>query len=492
MRLFNNHYFSLRPIDKADDLAKGLNCQNSSGCPNHSSQLNHSDQLGTSSQQVLGLPQSRTGGTRGTKGTKALPAPVLGRKYLLYVHVPFCKQLCPYCSFNRYPFQQGLAEVYFEDLRSEMRMLKDLGYDFRSLYVGGGTPTVLPLELVRTIDLAKELFSINEVSCETNPDDLTPEIVKLLQGRVQRLSVGVQSFDDQLLAQMQRFHSYGSGLQTLLRIQELADSFPTFNVDMIFNFPSQTEDMLIRDLAYVLESGCSQVTFYPLMAAPSVSSSLSATVGNVNYRREQYFYEIICEALIGGANPEFEFSDAWSFNRLASAPSGSVDQAVNMPPEQPQKLRRIDEYIVDYEEYPAIGSGGFSYLDGNLYVNTFSLRDYHNSINSGQMSVYGKTRFARRDQMRYRFMMQLFGLRLDKKRWLEDFGCSVAQGLTAEYFFFQMIGAIGYEDESEIRLSPKGRYLMVALMREFFIGVNKVRDKARSSLDPSEMSVLYG
>ena len=61
-------------------------------------------------------------------------------KYMLYMHVPFCERLCPYCSFNRYPFREEVARPYFANMRKEMLMLKDLGYDFESIYVGGGTP----------------------------------------------------------------------------------------------------------------------------------------------------------------------------------------------------------------------------------------------------------------------------------------------------------------------------------------------------------------
>ena len=89
-----------------------------------------------------------------------LPAPHPGERYMLYLHVPFCERLCPYCSFNRYPFREDIARPYFENLRREMLMLKSLGYDFESLYFGGGTPTVMIDELCETIDLARETFSV--------------------------------------------------------------------------------------------------------------------------------------------------------------------------------------------------------------------------------------------------------------------------------------------------------------------------------------------
>src|SRR5450830_723709 len=132
-------------------------------------------------------------------GVPQLPGPKPGREYMLYVHVPFCQRLCPYCSFNRFPFSEERAVPYFESLRAEMRMVKELGYDFGSMYVGGGTPTIMIDELCDTIDLARELFSIKEVSSETNPNHLIPAVVDKLVDRVQRFSVGVQSFDDSLL-----------------------------------------------------------------------------------------------------------------------------------------------------------------------------------------------------------------------------------------------------------------------------------------------------
>ena len=149
-----------------------------------------------------------------------------GGEYLLYVHVPFCQRLCPYCSFNRFPFSEERAVPYFERLREEMRMVADLGYDFASMYVGGGTPTIMLDELCRTIDLARELFSIKEVSSETNPNHLIPEYVEALAPRVQRFSVGVQSFDDGLLKQMERYDKYGSGAEIFERLQAIGGRVP--------------------------------------------------------------------------------------------------------------------------------------------------------------------------------------------------------------------------------------------------------------------------
>ena len=397
---------------------------------------------------------------------------------MLYMHVPFCERLCPYCSFNRFPFSEDRAVPYFKNMRKEMLMLKDLGYDFDSVYIGGGTPTIMVDELCETIDLARDTFNIKEVSSETNPNHLIPEYLDKLKGRVQRLSVGVQSFDNGLLKQMDRYDKYGSGEEILERLKEAAPYFMSLNADMIFNFPAQTEDILISDLEKIIESGTSQTTFYPLMASPSVEKSLARTVGKVDYKREQLFYEIICELLIGGEKPLFRNGSAWTFNRIGGA--SDADDAM------------IDEYVVDYEEYPAIGSGGITYLGENLYVNTFSVKDYNAAIESGKMSLMGKTTFSKRDRMRYRFMMQLFGLRLDKQQFKRDFGCSIEVGLPVEMAFMTAAGAFATNNDKELTLTPKGRYLMVVMMRQFFIGVNNLRDQARSALTGEERELLFG
>ena len=134
--------------------------------------------------------------------TGTLPDPVPGRAYTLYVHVPFCERLCPYCSFNRYPYREERARTHFKALREEMRLLAEKGYDFESAYIGGGTPTVDIDELCETIDYARDLFSIKEINSETNPNHLIPSYLDKLKGRIQRLSVGVQSFDNELLRQI--------------------------------------------------------------------------------------------------------------------------------------------------------------------------------------------------------------------------------------------------------------------------------------------------
>ena len=403
-----------------------------------------------------------------------IPAPDPLVKYMLYMHVPFCEVLCPYCSFNRFPFSPERALAYFRSMREEMRMLADMGYTFHEVYVGGGTPTVNMDELAKTIGLARELFpQIKDVSSETNPNHLVPGYLEQLASLVQRLSVGVQSFDDGLLKRMARYNKYGSAQQILERVQAVSDArlFKSLNVDMIFNFPGQTDEMIDHDIACVKASGASQTTFYPLMVSPASRASIEKSVGRVSYDHEEEFYHRIYDSFCGGPDAEFRPSSCYTFSREAG--------------------QMIDEYVVNYEQYPAIGSGGISYLRGSLYINTFSLSDYQRRVGEGRLSVMASTAFPKRDAMRYRFMMNLFGLELDKRAWQEEFGCSVAGGLPAEYAFMKANGAFDRDDDEKITLTPKGRYLMVVMMRQFFIGVNSLRDQARAALPGDEARLVF-
>ena len=397
-----------------------------------------------------------------------LPAAVPGKEYLLYVHVPFCTRLCPYCSFNRFPFHEARAREYFVHLREEMRTVAERGFRCTSMYVGGGTPTVLVDELIETIDLAKSLFEIREVSSETNPDHLIPDVVDALVGRVDRFSVGVQSLDDSLLKQMDRYDKYGSAAEIMERLKWVAGRFHSLNVDMIFNFPSQTEAMLLRDVELLKATGTNQTTFYPLMASPAVADSLKRTVGKVDYAREGRFYHTLVEHLA----PDFEPASSWTFSHSGGG--------------------MLDEYIVDYEEYVGIGSGAFSFLDGALYVNTFSLAEYGTRAAEGRTAATQMRRFPHGDLMRYRFLMQLFGLSLDKRQFKRDFGVRIERGLPLEMAFMRANRAFNIDDDEQLTLAPNGRYLLVAMMRQFFISVNNLRDQARRGLPDEERDLLFG
>jgi menaquinone C8-methyltransferase len=390
-------------------------------------------------------------------GTPHVPPPGKPQPRLLYIHVPFCERLCPYCSFNRVAFTEDLCRAYFRALRKEVTLYRELGYDFGAIYVGGGTPTVLIDELEETITLARTSFQIRELSVETNPNHLTEDRLTVLQRvGVNRLSVGVQSFDDGLLRKMDRYDKYGSGAEIAGRLRQTLGRFGTLNADMIFNFPTQTSAMLDRDLDTLQEIGIDQVTWYPLMVADSTRQKVMETLGRVDDRQEERFYHQIVGRLV----PAYRFSSAWCFSR---------------------KQAMIDEYIVDYDEYAGLGSGSIGYLNGTCYANTFDIRGYIAQLDRDELPLAASRIFSGRDQLRYDFLMKLFGTRLNTAALRKKYEGKFLRLLWPDLLAFSLIGALSWR-APDIVLTKRGRYAWVILMREFFTAVNNFRDYCRGQM----------
>ncbi len=376
---------------------------------------------------------------------------------LMYLHIPFCEELCPYCSFNRVVFREELARPYFKALRKEIMMYKDLGYNFQGLYVGGGTPTVLIDELVLTLNLIKETYDVNEISVETNPNHLTETILASLKAvGVNRLSVGVQTFDDNLLKIIERYHKYGSGQEITERLRSTQGIFQTLNVDMIFNFPTQTLDILKKDLSTLVNLGVDQVTYYPLMVSSSTQEVMKKKLGVVDYDRGRSYYAEIRAML----SRQYRATTAWCFSKT-HAP--------------------IDEYVVNYDEYAGLGSGSIGYLGGSAYANTFDIRDYITRINTGVLPLTAKRDFSVGERLRYDFLMKLFGMELDLNALSAKHKVSALRRLLPEIAFFMVAGGLRKKGDV-LKLTERGQYYWVLMMREFFIGVNNFRDYCRAGL----------
>jgi coproporphyrinogen III oxidase-like Fe-S oxidoreductase len=391
-------------------------------------------------------------------GPISVPSPPPGGEAFLYVHVPFCHALCPFCSFHRVEYRERKAARYFQALRRELETYRDAGFRFTGVYVGGGTPTVAPGELASTLDLIRESFPVREISVETNPSDLTEDILTMLASRgVNRLSVGVQSFDDDLLREMERHEKYGSRKTILANLERARGRFETLNVDMIFNLPHQTPHILEADLETVLGSAANQASFYPLMTSDEVRRKMTARMGGLDRRRVRDYYARILARM----RPEFRPSSAWCFSRGASG--------------------GVDEYIVDAADYVGVGSGAFSYVGGAMYSTTFSLNAYADRISRGLPAITQRRAMNEREQMRYEMLLRLFGLRMDHA-WLERrFSGRFARSMAAEMAALRLAGAVSL-DADGYRLTERGMYLWVLMMSAFFESVNVFREQMRAHI----------
>jgi menaquinone C8-methyltransferase len=367
----------------------------------------------------------------------------------LYVHIPFCRSLCPFCCFNRYLFLEDLARRYFTDLKKELELYIRRGFTFSDIYFGGGTPTVLMDELGSFISLLREKFPVKVISLETTPRELTTENIALLKAAgINRLSVGVQSFDEQVLKTMGRVNGPAEEVKNRLRAAE--GQFDTLNVDFVFNFPGQTVEQFAADVTAFKELRIDQATFYPLMASPHKKDAMERRFNRVDNSREKRFYDVILNQLYRGG---YKASTAWCFSRGE---------------------RMIDEYIIESDDYIGIGAGSVSIVDGNFYVNSFSLERYHELTGAGQLPIVGWRRLTEKESRRYYLLTKLFGTKVDMEALRRRFGKAKGSGLWLELIFLKAFGLI--QGDGSMQVTEKGMYPVSVMMREFFAALNTLRE----------------
>jgi coproporphyrinogen III oxidase-like Fe-S oxidoreductase len=378
------------------------------------------------------------------------PAPRDSEEVSLYIHIPFCRTLCPYCCFNRCLFNEDKAKRYFKNLRKELALYIQKGFKFSTFYFGGGTPTVLMDELLEFISYLKTSFEVRQISVETTARELSDESVNLLKDAgVNRLSIGVQSFDDDILKAMGRAWCTGEEIKEKILIAR--GKFDTLNLDFIFNFPSQSIEKFKEDVDILKSLGVDQVTFYPLMPSPHKKNALERRFNQVNTSREKRFYDVILNSLCtNGYDP----STTWCFSRGE---------------------RMIDEYVVDFDDYIGIGSGSVSLLRGNFYVNSFSLNRYEEFVTKNKLPIIRWRRLSEHELLYYYLLSKLLGLKLDTRKFYHRFNADIHKKLRKELLFLKFFGLI-QEDGDRINVTPKGMYPVNVIMREFFSSLNGLRE----------------
>lgn len=388
------------------------------------------------------------------------PEPQPGHQYLLYAHIPFCKTLCSYCTFHRFLFKEHKAREYFVNLRKEMDYVKALGYDFTSMYIGGGTTTIIEEELIQTIEHARKLFpGIKEVSCETDPLQIATPTFRNLKGLVDRMSIGVQSFNDDILKMTERYDKFGSGALIYERLQEALELFPTTNIDMIFGFRGQNLDILQNDMDLLVKLNPRQITTYPLMVTSQTRKSVKQTIAAEGIELADQ-YAVIMNTL----GNHYRQLTSWTFGR-------THDEG-------------FDEYVVDHDEYLGVGSGAFSFLGNNLYVNTFSLRRYNERINAGKTGVERRRTFDKHAVLQYRLLLGLFSARLSRKYFREVHGVNLDRALFKEMLGLRLAGAIkdNPNDPDNLIVTDAGKFLGLVMMKAFYSGMDNVRAELRKAL----------
>ncbi len=240
----------------------------------------------------------------------------------LYIHVPFCFHKCHYCDFYSFVDSQDRQRAFSDALVTELRTLAPLAKrPLRTIFVGGGTPTLLREDLWRRLlDALGELFDLTEIragrgefTVECNPETATPELLRTLRaGGVDRISIGAQSFDPRHLKTLERWHD-PSNVQRALRIAADA-GIQRRSVDLIYAIPGQTMDDWRRDVetALALEPGVEHLSCYALTYEPNTAMTKRLQHGEFERCDEDLeadMYEWLVERLRAEGFERYEVSN---------------------------------------------------------------------------------------------------------------------------------------------------------------------------------------
>lgn len=223
---------------------------------------------------------------------------------MLYIHVPFCRHKCVYCDFMS-GTNIGLRRQYIDHLREEWNARKVA--DIRTLYFGGGTPSMLSLtEIIEIIEILSHP-EVKEWTIECNPEDMSVEWLKGIKRLgVSRLSVGVQSLDDEELKWMERRHSAKDARNAVINARMAG--FDNISVDVIFGLPGQTIESLRSTIEGVLELDVQHISAYSLMFEEGSKITMK-NVQPINEDVAADMYRLICDMLATAGYEHYEISN---------------------------------------------------------------------------------------------------------------------------------------------------------------------------------------
>lgn len=399
----------------------------------------------------------------------------------LYVHVPFCVQKCDYCAFYSHSLlesSEDLRSEFLEGLELEMEMRKiDAPQGVSSLFIGGGTPTALgDVELERIMEMMHRHFQFTqgaEKTVEGNPGTITPSKLKILRSYgINRFSLGVQSFDDELLKTVGRIHS---GQQARRAIQLLrTHGFDNLNLDLMFGLPGQNlsawQASLEEALTYspehlslyglMLEEGTPLYTRYHLEVKETETKEKLATLGEIGG-------EIVEEYLVGIANDDLQAAMyEWAVERLEVA--GYIHYETSNFAQPGYECQHNLGYWRG-DDYLGFGPGGVSFLDKVRWKNMEHVPNYLACLQRGDavLDESGVEVLSQRECMAERMIL---GLRLmagvDIATFVKDFGVDPRDIYRDVLECYKHRSVFSLEN-GYIRLNPKYAFVANSILQEF-------------------------
>ena len=327
----------------------------------------------------------------------------------VYVHIPFCRSKCQYCDFASYAGREEMREAYVDALGTEMlvrgqEMVLKHGRP-ETVYVGGGTPTALNVEqLSSVVALIKSVFgTAAEFTMEVNPGTVDGDLLKKLhEWGVNRLSIGIQSFDNNLLKRLGRIHTAEQAEEAVKLAR--AAGFDNLSLDLMYGLPGQTMEDLQKSVKKALSLQPEHISIYGLQVEEGTPFYRDQQAGRLNL-------------------PESDVTD------------DMYDYLTEYLPEQGYRRYEISNYAKPGKEsrhnlsywqdvpYLGLGAAAHSYMDGMRLENVADLDEYISTIKSGRLPLRSEEDPSEQHHMEeFAFLALRTAKGIDKKKFKDTFG----------------------------------------------------------------------
>lgn len=272
----------------------------------------------------------------------------------IYIHIPFCRNICSYCDFCKMFYNGEVADKYLEALKREVEEFY-LNDKIKTIYIGGGTPSILnPEELSKLFEIIKmfDLSEDNEITFECNPEDINELLIEMLSHNgVNRLSIGVQSFNKSKLTFMDRTTDYKDLKEKITMIRE--KGINNISLDLMYGIPEESLDNLKKDVKLLLKLNPEHISTYSLIIEDNTMAKIKGYI-NIDQDLESNMYDYICKKLKAKGYNQYEISN---FSKEGFKSRHNLTYWNNL-------------------EYYGFGLGISGYMNGFRYENTKNIDKY--------------------------------------------------------------------------------------------------------------------
>ena len=367
-----------------------------------------------------------------------------------YVHIPFCTQICYYCDFSKVFIKNQPVDSYLEHLLEEFQ-----SYDIQklsTLYIGGGTPTALSASqlevLLKGLTENLDLSVLEELTIEANPGDLDADKIDVLKNSaVNRVSLGVQTFDDKMLKKIGRSHLEKDIYENIDRLK-LA-GFDNISIDLIYALPGQTMEQVKENVAKAIGLDIPHMSLYSLILENHTVFMNRMRRGKLPLPKEELEAEMFEYIISELERAGFEHYEISNFSK-------------------PDFESRHNLMYWDNAEYYGIGAGASGYVNGVRYKNHGPIRHYLSAVEEGNARIT-EEHLSQKEQMEEEMFL---GLRkksgVSMARFEEKFGRSF-DGLYGEIVKDLVQQGLMQIEGDRVRMTKRGLFLGDTVAERFIL-----------------------